>query len=418
MGGLGDVEIPVMGMGSSLGVLCAIGWCMPVGCALLLSVGDSRLYSGSGKSLNIKDYLIGGVKEAVNTKVSTAGRRLLQTCDVNSYSYNGVCYPCPSGSTSNAGSVGYTSCLCNIPTFRTVYDVIYGLSGNLGVDATAYGGRRIFIIRNFIFPQGSTKVGTKISSWTVTTVKPCTIQPFITVAGSDAFFINPTAGEQNNYILIMTNPVAIPVAGTYTFPWTIPALRGGNVLSDHNSMSLGWYDVSGSGNCVSSFVSASATQSLGSWAPLTPLWADSYFGKWAVNTIGVNVALRINTEPGGVPQFMSCDNCPANSYYVNNTQCNKCPTNSISPEGSPDINSCICNKANMFMGDSRACVCSQNYYMSGGTTCNQCPGNLVSPAASISLSDCSCKVPAVHVNSTHCVCGTGTFGDGSVCTLC
>ena len=346
----------------------------------------------------------------------SGGRKLLQTCNANTYSYSGSCYPCANGSTCNAGSSGYTSCICNVPTYRIAFDIIYGRSDYLGTDATAYGGARIFIIMNYIFPKFSPKVGTVITSWTVTTVKACTIQPFYTGAGNDYFYSNPSGGAQNYYIVGMTDPVVIPGAGTYTFPWTSYASRPGNTLSSTNSISLGWYDVSGSGNCISTNIATSASQTFDAWGPLNPIWMDAYYNYFGGKK--ADVALQINSDPVGVPSVMTCNNCSQNYYYVSNTQCNACPANSISPAGSPNIDSCVCNKANMLMSASKACVCNQNYYMSGGTTCNACPGNLVSPVASTMLSNCACKAPAVPFNSTYCTCDKGTFGDGVVCTSC
>jgi hypothetical protein len=78
----------------------------------------------------------------------------------------------------------------------------------------------------------------------------------------------------------------------------------------------------------------------------------------------------------------------------------------------------MCNQANMFKSTQKACVCYQKFCMSGGTTCLSCPGNLVSPVASTSLCSCTvtCIAPALKFNSTLCICGAGTFGDGRACT--
>ena len=76
-----------MRVGSLLGVLCSVLWCLCVRCALLSSVGDSRLYSG----IKIKDHLIEGGNKAVNTRIGVVGRKLLQTCPTRSSLQDGVC---------------------------------------------------------------------------------------------------------------------------------------------------------------------------------------------------------------------------------------------------------------------------------------------------------------------------------------
>jgi hypothetical protein len=384
---------------------CVAGWLCCVRCVLLpVKISDHLLgpYRGIYKKLD-------GINSDNSIKagsliLSPKGRSLLQTCSANTYSYNGACYPCANGSTSNAGSSGFASCICNVPTYRVAHNTIYGKSGSLGTDSGVYSG--IFVIMNYIFPQNSASVGTVITSWTVTTVKACTIQPFYTGASNDKFFENPTSSQQLYYIIGMTDPVVIPGAGTYTFPWTNYAARGGNSLSSANSMSLGWYDVSGSGNCISTFKSTSASQTVANWAPLSPLWQDGYYNNYG--GFKADVALQINSNPSGVPSVMACNNCPQNQYYVSNTQCNACPANSVSPAGSPSIDSCVC-PVNMVISNSN-CACAPNYYLSGAT-CTTCPGNTASPAASTSVSNCACNALAISINSTYCVCTTGTFGD-------
>ena len=302
------------------------------------------------------------------------GRHLLQTCSANSYSNSGSCYDCPANSTSPAGSTVYSACTCTTPKYLSAYSIIFGKSGNLGTDSVNYGGSpRIFIILNYIFPKFSPKVGTVITSWTVTTVKACTIQPFFTVAGSDYFWDNPSGGQQNYYIDKVTHPVVIPAAGTYTFPWTIPTVRGGNVLGSALSMSLGWYDVSGSGNCIATFKSASAALQMNSFPPKTPnIWADAYYNNYAGTR--ADVALQIISAPaaGDVP-VMTCKDCDANSYRSSSTTCATCPGNSTSAAGSISFSDCKC-RVGFFMQGSVCIRCSSvgSYCMVGATSLNQC----------------------------------------------
>ncbi len=350
-------------------------------------------------------------------------------CPANQYCKAGVNYSCPALSTSPTGSGNYDGCTCDLPRVLNAYDIIYGFSGNLGVDSNAYSGSKIFIIRNHIFPQFSSWVGSVITSWTVTTTRACTIQPFYTAAGNDAFFSDPGSSAQNYYIDGMAAAVSIPEAGTYTFQWSPASVRGGNTLSSPLSISIGWYDSSGSGSCIATELSASGPQLISTFAAKTPLWQDAYYGYFVTSSYKGRVALQINTNPvQNVPSVFTCVNCAKDMYYAGKTSCSACPPNTISLPGSASVNNCTCNStwfklwnasgawtcsrcvAGSSCANDVSTVCPVNTYCpAASSTPTQCPALSDSLANSSVITDCKCPNGYSLLNGVCAQCGYGTY---------
>jgi hypothetical protein len=187
--------------------------------------------------------------------------------------------------------------------------------------------------------------GTKIISWTVTTVKACTIQPFWTTPSKP--WVVPT-GEQNYLPWSVGVPVTVPSAGTYTFPWLVNVsgrgtdvlhMNGTKILDPTVMMNLGWYTTEGS-NCVSSSFSAAGTQYLSIKTVSTlPAWWNEYYFQTFGGLQG-DFAISLNYAPTVVPSVMKCNYCslspgepdtcssfcPAGSYFNTTTSiCSLCP---------------------------------------------------------------------------------------------
>jgi hypothetical protein len=95
------------------------------------------------------------------------------------------------------------------------------------------------------------------------------------------------------------------------------------VLYPNNGpVTFGWSDHSNV-DCVSGTISASGSQYLLILNPNNPIWAIPYLGGYPVARIQGEFSIRI--ESNVAPTILSCDNCPANKYYLNNVACKTCP---------------------------------------------------------------------------------------------
>ena len=253
--------------------------------------------------------------------------------------------PCPENSDSLAGSVAFGACECKPSTYLLAYSTLFGVfSGYVGTDARVFATNTLFIIRNPILPRYSPLFGTRFISWTVTTVKACTIQPFWTTPSRP--WEVPT-GEQNYLPWGVGTAVTVPSAGTYTFPW-VPAisgrgsdildLTGSGILDPTVMMNLGWYTTEGS-NCVSSSFSAAGTQYLSVQTVSKPAsWWTVYYFQTFGGAQG-DFAISLNYAPTSTPSVMKCKTCslspgadtcssfcPAGSYFNALTSiCSLCP---------------------------------------------------------------------------------------------
>jgi hypothetical protein len=235
----------------------------------------------------------------------------ISVCDKNFYCPSGSTAqnPCPENSTSLAGSGAFRSCECKPSTYLSVYSTLFGITRHVGIDATVYTSNTLlFIIRNPILPRYSPLVGTKIISWTVTTVRACTIQPFWTTPSRP--WEVPT-GEQNYLPWGVGTAVHAPSAGTFTFPW-VPGIsaRGSDILDQTVMMNLGWYTTEGS-NCVSSSFSTAGSQYLTvkTASNLPSWWAVYYFQTFG--GLQGDFAISLNYAPvvQVVPSVMQCKSC-------------------------------------------------------------------------------------------------------------
>jgi hypothetical protein len=284
MGGLASVTIPAMGVGSFLSFVCTAACLLCARCALLRPAGNYLPVSGAMAP-----------SQAVNTRVNVVGRRLLETCTADQYSNAGVCKTCPALSTNPSSSEYFVSCECPTPKFLYASSVLFGLSGPQGTDTTDYGASpRVFIIRTPIFYQNQGFSTATIASWTVTTTRACTIQPFHGTAATDVWS-GGTGGEVNYFVSGTSVPRTIPAAGTYTFPWEIAT--GGNVISGAQMKVLGWYYASGAdANCISSTV-GTGPQILRSWTTSNPKFnQDAYFGNYGGNNPSSS-SIQLNYVP-------------------------------------------------------------------------------------------------------------------------
>ena len=324
--------------------------------------------------------------------------------------------PCPEGSSSPAGSTVFSSCVCNSPNYLVAFNSIFGTrtTGNafaqyanslsclcnpsnyqvacnyiLGVerlqttsnDTAQYPTNTLFIIRNPIFPQYSPLVGTKITHWTVTTTRACTIQPFWT---RPSVAWPPLVTSEENY-----NPwgvgtaVTVPSAGTYTFPWvTGVGGLGSNVLDQTVSMNLGWYTTEGS-NCVATNFSNKGSQHL---AILSAFGLPSWWTEWYFQTYGGfqgDFAISIHQAPSAVPSGMVCRSCDANYYLSGQTGCTACSAITSSLPGSTAVTDCKCKP-----GYTESCtLCPEGTYIAD-SSCHTCAVGSYCPIGSFSEKPC------------------------------
>jgi len=113
-------------------------------------------------------------------------------------------------------------------------------------------------------------------------------------------------------------------------------------------------------------------------------------------------------EAGSYANNNSCDSCPAGKWssnygIENESDCQPCPANSTSPEGSTSSDACECDSVSgYFQSAAGSCEqCLADYYLDNGT-CQQCPGNTTSPAGSTSSDACECD-PGKYYNGSSCV---------------
>jgi hypothetical protein len=113
-------------------------------------------------------------------------------------------------------------------------------------------------------------------------------------------------------------------------------------------------------------------------------------------------------EPGQYASNNSCFLCPAGTWssnygIENESDCQPCPANRTSPEGSTSSDACECDSVSgYFQSAAGSCQqCLADYYLDNGT-CQQCPGNTTSPAGSTSSDACECD-PGNYYNGSSCV---------------
>jgi hypothetical protein len=358
------------------------------------------------------------------------------SCEKNFYCPAGSTaqQPCPVGSTSPIGSTKFGSCVCNSPNYLIAFNSIFGFrttSNNdtyptnslscvcnpsnyqqalnytyavrtFGNDTAKYTSNTLFIIRNPILPRYSPLVGTKITHWTVTTTRACTIQPFWT-RPSVAWPASVTA-EQNYNPWSIGTAITVPSAGTYTFPWlTGVSGLGSAVLDQTASMNLGWYTTEGS-NCVATNFNAAGTQYL---AILSALGLPSWWTGWYFQTFGGyrgDFAISIHQAPLAVPSGMVCRGCDANYYRSSDTGCTACSPITSSLPGSSDVTDCKCKP-----GYTESCtLCPEGTYISD-SSCHTCSAGSYCPVGSFSEKPCAAgfycpntTAMLVCINGSYC----------------
>ena len=116
-------------------------------------------------------------------------------------------------------------------------------------------------------------------------------------------------------------------------------------------------------------------------------------------------------------QPADCHKCPENTFQntegaTSEEACQPCPDeNSVAPEGSPDVGSCIC-KAGYSYGDAGGTVCAAcapgTYATLDDDGCQDCPAGTATPQeGSTSQSDCLCPAGSY-----------GDVGEGEPCHDC
>ena len=254
-------------------------------------------------------------------------------------------------------------------------------------------------------------MGTTITSWTVTTSRACTIQPFWSGVSLPWVVLS----EQNYYPSGVSEAVTVPSAGTYTFPWT--PVKGSATLPTSLS-TLGWLTTAGN-NCVSSSFGTGSGYLI-SWAAKTspnPIWWNNeYFGSHNTFTLG-NFAIRLNyAATTGVPTSMECKNCDANYYRSSNTKCTACTANSVSVSGSISVNDCKC-KAGYYMsgGVCVKCTTSGTYCPLGATSVNTCVAGSYCPTTDTMI-PCTANYYCPDGSTTGVACPANTPVSPPGCT--
>ena len=125
------------------------------------------------------------------------------------------------------------------------------------------------------------------------------------------------------------------------------------------------------------------------------------------------------------PPTMSCGNCPSNQYYISNTQCGACPTNSTSPPGTASASGCTCVNGmyvvtNAQAPSGRQCnPCLPGFYCEGGSA-TACPPNFYCPSSTVTPNACPAlsTAPSNSNSSAACVCNKGYFMQTGACVAC
>ena len=352
---------------------------------------------------------------------SPAGWRC-NVCPVNSYCIRGILNPCPTFSTAPAGTSSYLGCTCAVPKILNAGGPLAGKTGYLGSDAYNYN-KALHVIRNYIFAQTYSSDSVPVTSWTVTTTKACTLQPFLMTVSDWGFNANPNS-DQNYVITGASQPEVITGAGTFTFQWV--SAYGTNLLYPNNGpVTFGWYDYSNV-DCVSGTISSSGSQYLLLLGPNNPIWVVPYLGAYPMARSQGDYSIRIETNSliSGASN-LSCSNCPANKYYLNNIACKTCPASSASPIGSQDITNCICNNGtylvlNASAPDGRQCdVCLPGYFCQGNIA-NPCPPDSYCTGGTVVPTSCPVlsTAPLFSNASSACQCGDGYYMSGNTCVMC
>ena len=317
--------------------------------------------------------------------------------------YSTIPRPCLSNLTSPAGSPSFESCVCNSSKYLVAFDPVFGASAT-GNDITTYATNTLFIIRNPVLPQNSPLFGKKLASWTVTTSRACTIQPFW--ARTSVGWAGPTA-EQNYNPYTLGTAVTVPSAGTYTFPWVTvwsvnPPLGPELKIDQPHQICFGWYTTEGI-NCVSSSISATGTQYLSIFtATGLPNWFKQGYYQRSGGLRG-NYAVGLGLVPASVPSVMACINCEANYYRSSNLGCSACSPITTSPPGSGSVADCKCKP-----GYTDLCMmCPAGTYVSNGT-CHTCANGSYCPIGSFSEKICFAGSYCPNTSSIV-VCANGSY---------
>ena len=117
------------------------------------------------------------------------------------------------------------------------------------------------------------------------------------------------------------------------------------------------------------------------------------------------VSPPVNTHPS-----MRCEKCAANQYYISNTKCGTCPTNSTSPAGTPSVSGCSCDQGTFQVSNQQS---------PSGIQCSACPLGMFCQGGATPPTQCpSIPKQASYLNSSTCewVCNNGYVGPN--CDLC
>jgi hypothetical protein len=328
----------------------------------------------------------------------------ISICERNFYCPTGSVaqQPCPPNSVSPVGSTSFGSCVCNSPNYLIAFNSIFGVKAT-GNDTARYTANMLFIIRNPILPQNSPLIGTKITYWTVTTTRACTIQPFWT-RPSKGWLLPPSnlqvTMEQNYNPWGVGTAITVPSAGTYTFPWVTSI--GSDTLNQNAPMNLGWYTAEGT-NCVATDFSSTGMQHLASIdvSRLTSWWADWHF--FPVGGVQGNFAISIHQAPSVIPSGMVCRSCDANFYRSSNTECTACSPIASSLAGSVSVTDCKCKP-----GYTESCtLCPEGTYISD-SLCHVCAVGSYCPIGSFSEKLCLAGFYCPNTTSSI-ICVNGSY---------
>ena len=325
----------------------------------------------------------------------------------NEISHSSACLNCPSNSNSPTASDEATDCSCNV-----------GYAGENGGTCTACEAGKYAEVTGslecLLCPANST------SPTASSDITACVCNGGY--AGTDGSTCTACA---ENYYEDTFNHVCVECAVNFVSPST----------SNDNAdcqCEAGYYETT---SCID--LPAEHDHSL-AWYDSYACWGvntcDDYVEKnWCVSDGHYDWCASLPTGSaqdkccgcGGGDITRTCIECPANTYkdVVGNSACTTCPAHSESPEGSVNVDECLC-AAGYFINNGLCDPCDVGTYTdtTDNDACSVCPDDSTTPGTgSTSLSDCSCNSGYSGINGGACtICPANTYEDISTntCTNC
>ena len=341
-------------------------------------------------------------------------------CDDLTFPADGVCQNCPEGSTSPAGSVYSTNCVCNNGLYRT-FKIPQEQLGTTTVlkfecvpPASNLCAANFFRTGGICFPCPAHSTG--IIGIETLTDCICNAGYSTSKVIDDPVVLRPyfqcTQCQAGKYAQPFYDKCESCPAASYSLAGSI---KSGCVCQ-------GGYSGQNGGSCTGCLP--------GKYSGGGPMPCVNC----PVNSSSLGFASRCLCDKGFTGwDWLTCIPCPAGTYKntLGSTQCSSCPANKSSPVMSTSTQDCTCSPGlGIFYLDEtskehvvKCTVCAQGKFksISGDIPCSNCPANTISPRGSTTITSCVCNAGFSGASGACLSCTAGTYktlpGNGA-CTNC